>query len=122
MEKIYKTTGVISFYKMPIVNPSTAQMTIVNKIAVQFNIDSISLLVFLTCKGDGIKIPYSIKITPDHSDSVTCIYCGLLEPDRKRKEYKVKIEYSVRVILDIVESNREAYIPEEQKNILLKKL
>lgn len=122
MEKIYETVGKISFYKMPQLNPLTSQKEFIRKAAVQFDIDGVPLLVFFAYKGDCFKIPHSVKITPDYSDSISFIYCGILEPDKERNEYDVKVKYSVKVILDIVESAWEIPISQEQKNILLKKL
>lgn len=122
MEKIYKTVGKVSFYKLPQFNSLNSQPEFVQKAAVQFDIDGVPLLVFLTYKGDCLKIPHLIEITPNHNNLISLIYCGILEPDKKRSEYDVKIKYSVKVILDIIESAREISISQEQKNILLKKL
>ena len=122
MEKIYKTVGKISFYKIYQLNPLTSQTEFIRKAAVQFDIDGVPLLVFFAYKGDCFKIPHSVKIIPDYSDLIYFIYCGILEPDIKRSEYDVKIKYSVKVILDIIENARETSISQEQKNILLKKL
>lgn len=120
MEKIYKTTGKISFYKIPQVNPLTFQKEIVQKAAIQFKIDEVFLLVFLKCKGNCIKLPHVVKITPNYSNVVSFIYCGILGPDKNRKEYDIRVEYSIKIILDMIEGGSS--ITSEQKNILLKKL
>ena len=122
MGKIYRTTGKVSFYKMPQLNTSSPQINFVQKVVVQFNIDGIPLLVFFTYEGNCLKIPYRVKIIPDCSDLISFIYCGILEPNEDRKEYNVKIEYSIKVILDIIEGMREFSMTSEQKNILLKRL
>ena len=123
MGKIYRTTGKVSLYKMPYFDTSSfSQAKFIQKITVQLDIDGVPLLIFFTHKGDRFKVPHSVKITPDHNNSISFIYCGTLEPNKERVEYDIEIEYSVKVILDIIEDKRGFSITENQKNILLKKL